>query len=138
MRCRLRSSEAAAAATRPRKASRSLTTPSPLPARSGRGGRTRSRARCEVTLSSYLRNPSARFSSLRSQRGGGRERLNRGASAPEAAPTAERQTAFSTRPLLRQRVQTYARVGEPPSSTRTRWRLGLNRRLVATIEWLRL
>src|SRR5215212_7999404 len=48
------------------------------------------------------------------------------------------QTAFSTLPALRQRVQTYARVGLPPSSTRTRWRLGLKRRFVATIEWLRL
>jgi hypothetical protein len=35
-------------------------------------------------------------------------------------------------------VQTYARVGLPPSSTRTRWRLGSKRRFVATIEWLRL
>jgi hypothetical protein len=26
----------------------------------------------------------------------------------------------------------------PPSRTRTRWRLGLKRRFVATIEWLRL
>ena len=35
-------------------------------------------------------------------------------------------------------MQTYARVGLPPSSTRTRWRFGLKRRFVATIEWLRL
>jgi hypothetical protein len=35
-------------------------------------------------------------------------------------------------------VQTYARLGEPPISTRTRWRFGSNRRFVATIEWLRL
>jgi hypothetical protein len=48
------------------------------------------------------------------------------------------QTAFWTLPAFRQRVQTYARVGLPPSSTRTRWRLGSNRRFVATIEWLRL
>jgi hypothetical protein len=46
--------------------------------------------------------------------------------------------AFSTRPLFRQRVQTYARVALPPRSTRTRWRFGLKRRFVATIEWLRL
>jgi hypothetical protein len=46
--------------------------------------------------------------------------------------------AFSTRPLFRQRVQTYARVAFPPRSTRTRWRFGLKRRFVATIEWLRL
>ena len=39
---------------------------------------------------------------------------------------------------LRQRVQTYARVGEPFNSTRTRWRFGLKRRFVATMEWLRL
>ena len=31
-------------------------------------------------------------------------------------------------------MQTYARVGEPFSSTRTRWRLGSKRRFVATIE----
>ena len=35
-------------------------------------------------------------------------------------------------------MQTYARVGFPASKTRTRWRLGLKRRFVATIEWLRL
>jgi hypothetical protein len=29
-------------------------------------------------------------------------------------------------------------VGVPPIMTRTRWRFGSNRRLVATIEWLRL
>ena len=46
--------------------------------------------------------------------------------------------AFLTLPAFRQRVQTYARVGVPPSMMRTRWRLGLKRRLVATIEWLRL
>ena len=51
---------------------------------------------------------------------------------------AARQSAFSTRPLLRQRVQTYARVAFPPSRTRTRWRFGSKRRFVATIEWLRL
>src|SRR6478609_6748160 len=48
------------------------------------------------------------------------------------------QMAFCTLPPLRQRVQTYARVALPLRSTRTRWRLGLKRRLVATIEWLRL
>ena len=47
-------------------------------------------------------------------------------------------TAFVTLPAFRQRVQTYARVGVPPTMMRTRWRLGLKRRLVATIEWLRL
>ncbi len=35
-------------------------------------------------------------------------------------------------------MQTYARVAFPPRSTRTRWRFGSKRRLVATIEWLRL
>ena len=35
-------------------------------------------------------------------------------------------------------MQTYARVGDPFRITRTRWRFGLKRRLVATIEWLRL
>ncbi len=43
-----------------------------------------------------------------------------------------------TLPALRQRVQTYSRVGVPPTSIRTFWRLGLKRRRVATIEWLRL
>ena len=51
---------------------------------------------------------------------------------------ARAQTAFVTLPLFRQRVQTYARTGAPSTSIRTFWRLGLNRRLVATIEWLRL
>ena len=35
-------------------------------------------------------------------------------------------------------MQTYARVGLPPISTRTRCKFGLKRRFVATIEWLRL
>jgi hypothetical protein len=35
-------------------------------------------------------------------------------------------------------VQTYTRRGLPPSSIRTFWRFGLKRRLLATIEWLRL
>jgi DNA-3-methyladenine glycosylase I len=35
-------------------------------------------------------------------------------------------------------VQTYARVGRPSRRTRTRWRFGSKRRLVATIEWLLL
>src|SRR3954452_16113416 len=43
-----------------------------------------------------------------------------------------------TLPPLRQRVQTYARRGTPSTSTRTRCRFGSKRRLVATIEWLRL
>jgi len=34
-------------------------------------------------------------------------------------------------------VQTYARVGLPPITTRTRCRFGSKRRFVATIEWLR-
>ena len=42
-----------------------------------------------------------------------------------------------TLPAFRQRVHTYTRRGEPPTTARTFWRLGLNRRLVATIEWLR-
>jgi hypothetical protein len=49
-----------------------------------------------------------------------------------------RQIAFWTLPPLRQRVQTYARVALPLSRTRTRWRFGLKRRFVATMEWLRL
>jgi hypothetical protein len=39
---------------------------------------------------------------------------------------------------LRQRVQTYSRRGAPSTEMRTFWRFGLNRRFVATIEWLRL
>ena len=46
--------------------------------------------------------------------------------------------ALVTLPALRQRVQTYSRDGEPPTSMRTFWRFGLKRRRVATIEWLRL
>ena len=42
-----------------------------------------------------------------------------------------------TLPLFRQRVQTYARFGEPPRRIRTRWRFGSKRRFVATIEWER-
>ena len=38
---------------------------------------------------------------------------------------------------FRQRAQTYTRRGVPASSMRTFWRLGLKRRRVATIEWLR-
>jgi hypothetical protein len=43
-----------------------------------------------------------------------------------------------TLPAFKQRVHTYTRRGVPASSIRTRWRFGSNRRLVATIEWLRL
>ncbi len=46
--------------------------------------------------------------------------------------------ALTILPAFRQRVQTYTRRGVPLSSIRTRWRLGSKRRLVATIEWLRL
>ena len=46
--------------------------------------------------------------------------------------------ALATFPPLRQRVHTYARVGEPFRRTRTCWRFGLKRRFVATMEWLRL
>ena len=41
-------------------------------------------------------------------------------------------------PALRQRVQTYSRLGVPATSIRIFWRFGLKRRLVATMEWLRL
>ncbi len=43
-----------------------------------------------------------------------------------------------TFPAFRQRVQTYTRRGAEPTNTRTFCRFGLKRRLVATIEWLRL
>ena len=43
-----------------------------------------------------------------------------------------------TLPAFRQRVQTYTRRGAPSSMIRTFWRFGSKRRLVATIEWLRL
>ncbi len=39
---------------------------------------------------------------------------------------------------FRQRVHTYSRRGVPFTEIRTFWRFGLKRRLVATIEWLRL
>ena len=48
------------------------------------------------------------------------------------------QTAFCAFPAFKHRVQTYARVAWPSSSTRTRCRFGLKRRFVATMEWLRL
>ena len=51
---------------------------------------------------------------------------------------AGRQACLVTLPALRQRVQTYSRRGVPPTSMRTFCRFGLKRRLVATIEWLRL
>jgi hypothetical protein len=35
-------------------------------------------------------------------------------------------------------VQTYSRRGAPATRMRTFWRLGSKRRLVATMEWLRL
>jgi hypothetical protein len=48
------------------------------------------------------------------------------------------QAALVILPALRQRVQTYSREGVPLMSILTFWRFGLKRRLVATIEWLRL
>ena len=48
------------------------------------------------------------------------------------------QGAFTTLPAFRQRVQTYTRAGAAPTMIRTFCRFGSNRRLVATIEWLRL
>ena len=45
---------------------------------------------------------------------------------------------MTTLPAFRQRVHTYARTARPSSSTRMRWRFGLKRRFVATMEWLRL
>jgi len=40
-------------------------------------------------------------------------------------------------PALMQRVQTWMRRGAPSTIARTFWRFGLNRRLVAIMEWLR-
>ena len=51
---------------------------------------------------------------------------------------AKPQTALMTLPALRQRVQTYSRLGAPATSIRTFCRFGLKRRRVATMEWLRL
>ena len=48
------------------------------------------------------------------------------------------QRALVTFEALRQRVHTYSRRGVPFTEIRTFWRFGLKRRLVATIEWLRL
>jgi hypothetical protein len=55
-----------------------------------------------------------------------------------ARPPRDLYSAFWTFPAFRQRVQTYTRRGAEPISTRTFWRFGLKRRLVARIEWLRL
>ncbi len=43
-----------------------------------------------------------------------------------------------TLPAFRQRVHTYTRLGAAPTRIRTFCRFGSKRRLVATIEWLRL
>ncbi len=60
------------------------------------------------------------------------------AEAFQAEEGAVPRGAFVIFPDFRQRVQTYSREGVPPTSIRTFWRFGLKRRLVATIEWLRL
>ena len=59
------------------------------------------------------------------------------ATPPPARPL-RAQGAFSTLPAFRHRVHTYTRLGAPPTMIRTFCRFGSNRRLVATIEWLRL
>lgn len=46
--------------------------------------------------------------------------------------------ALVTLPAFKQRVQTSTRRGVPPSSMRTFCRFASNRRLLATMEWLRL
>ena len=48
------------------------------------------------------------------------------------------QSALVTLPAFRQRVQTYTRFGALPTRILTFCRFGSKRRLVATIEWLRL
>ena len=48
------------------------------------------------------------------------------------------QRAFVTLPAFRQRVHTYTRLGALPTRILTFCRFGSKRRLVATIEWLRL
>ena len=48
------------------------------------------------------------------------------------------QSAFVTLPAFRQRVHTYTRRGALPTRILTFCRFGSKRRLVATIEWLRL
>ncbi len=53
-------------------------------------------------------------------------------------PRTHRYSAFATFPAFRQRVHTYTRRGAEPTMILTFWRLGSKRRLVATIEWLRL
>jgi hypothetical protein len=58
-----------------------------------------------------------------------------GASHPQRAWL---QTALVTFSDFKQRVQTYSRLGACPTRMRTFCRFGLKRRLVATIEWLRL
>jgi hypothetical protein len=65
---------------------------------------------------------------------GAREREKGGLATGELEEARPVQIAFCTLPPFRQRVQTYARVGLPRRRTRTRWRFGLKRRLVATIE----
>lgn len=48
------------------------------------------------------------------------------------------QAAFVTLPAFKHLVQTYTRLGALPTMIRTFCRFGSKRRLVATIEWLRL
>jgi hypothetical protein len=43
-----------------------------------------------------------------------------------------------TLPAFKHRVHTYTRLGAFPTRILTFWRFGSKRRLVATIEWLRL
>jgi len=50
----------------------------------------------------------------------------------------EAQGAFVTFAAFKQRVHTYTRLGERPTRILTFCRFGSKRRLVATIEWLRL
>lgn len=54
------------------------------------------------------------------------------------ARSPKRGYALATLSLFKQRVQTYFRTFTPSLRMRTFCRFGSNRRLVATIEWLRL
>ena len=61
-----------------------------------------------------------------------------GAAGTQPEGPGRRYRALATLPAFRQRVHTYTRLGALPTRILTFCRFGSKRRLVATIEWLRL
>src|SRR4051794_30993948 len=104
----------------------------------GRSGRTRRRC-CPGAVSAVL-TPAKEVLTRWCGETGGPDRWNWPCrqQAERDRTISRGYTYFWTLPALRQRVQTYSRLGEPFTWIRTFCRFGLKRRLVATIEWLRL